>query len=116
MSQELGYLLPDHKLSLKGTEKVDDADAYQVEITKPNGDIVMAYYDVKTGYKVKTEESEDGPQGKVTQATYFLDYKDGQGGLKYPQTIKQSGGPMGLMEMKLQRIDINTNISDELFK
>jgi len=116
MSEELGYLGANYKLSLKGTEKVDDADAYMIEVTKPTGDVVMEYYDVKTGYKVKTEESEDTPEGKETQVSYYLDYQPGKGGLKFPQIIKQSGGPMGMMEMKLQSIEINTGVSDEIFK
>lgn len=116
MSEELGYLAPEYKIALKGTEKVDGNDAYLVEVTKPNGDIVMEYYDVKSGFKVKSEETEDTPEGKETQTTYYLDYKDGKAGLKFPQIIKQTGGPMGLMEMKLQSVDINTGVSDEIFK
>ena len=116
MSEELGYLAPGCKLSLKGTEKVDDADAYLIEVIKANGEKVLEYYDVKTGFKVKSEESEERPEGKQTQTTYYLDYQDGKGGLKFPQIIKQSGGPQGLMEMKLQSIDINTGVSDEIFK
>jgi zinc protease len=116
MSEELGYLSPEYNISLKGSEKVDGEDAYLVEITKPNGDKVLEYYNTKTGFKMKTEESEDGPKGKETSTTYYLDYKEDKDGLKFPQTIKQSGGPMGLMEMKLKKVDINSGLSDDMFK
>ncbi len=116
MSEELGYLEPACKLALKGIEKVDGEDAYQVEVTRPGGGVVMEYYNVKNGLKVKSEESEETPQGAETQTSYYLNYQDGKGGLKFPQTIKQSGGPMGMMELTLQSIEVNTGISDDLFK
>jgi predicted Zn-dependent peptidase len=115
MNKDLGYLNPSHKLSLIGIEKVDGNDAYQIEVTKPNGEKVNEFYDVATGFKVKSMASQSSPQGSVTQTTYYLDYKDGPGGLKFPNMIKQNMGPQ-LMEMKLQKVEINTNVSDEVFK
>ncbi len=115
MNKDLGYLNPSHKLNLVGIEKVDGNDAYQIEVTKPNGEKVNEFYDVATGFKVKSMASQSSPQGSVTQTTYYLDYKDGPGGLKFPNMIKQNMGPQ-LMEMKLQKVEINTNISDEVFK
>jgi predicted Zn-dependent peptidase len=115
MNKDLGYLNPSHKISLIGIEKVDGNDAYQIEVTKPNGEKVNEFYDVATGFKVKSMASQSSPQGSVTQTTYYLDYKDGPGGLKFPNMIKQNMGPQ-LMEMKLQKVEINTNVSDEVFK
>lgn len=116
ISEELAYLNTDHKLSLKGIEDVDGQKAYVVEVTKPGGSVVTEYFNVKTGFKVKTEESHETPEGKETQTSYYLDYKEGKGGLKFPQTIKQSGGPTGMMELKMESVDINTGVSDDLFK
>lgn len=115
MIRDMAYLKPDHKLDLKGMEKVNDIPAYQIEITKPSGEKVNEYYDVKTGYKVKSEQSETSPQGSSTQTTYYMDYKDGAGGLKYPNMIKQSMGPQ-MMEMKLKSVEVNTGVKDEEFK
>lgn len=115
MSEELGYLAPECKLSVKGIEKVDNEDAYQVEVTKANGDVVMEYYNVKTGLKVKSEESAEGPKGVQTQTSYYLNYQDGKAGLKFPQVIKQSGGPMGMVELNMQSVEVNTGVSDEVF-
>jgi predicted Zn-dependent peptidase len=115
MSKDLSYLNAAFKLALVGIEKVDGNEAYQIEVTKPSGDKVNEYYDVKTGLKVKTVTTESSPQGSMTQTTYYLDYKDGPGGLKYPNMIKQNMGPQ-LMEMKLQKVEINTGVSDDIFK
>ena len=115
MIRDMGYLEPGTKLELKGMEKVNDNAAYQIEITKATGEVVNEYYDTKTGFKVKSEESETTPAGTMTQTTYYMDYKDGAGGLKYPNMIKQSVGPQ-MMEMKLKSVEVNTGIKDEDFK
>jgi hypothetical protein len=115
MIRDLAYLNADHKIALKGMEKVNDNAAYQIEIIKPTGEKVNEYYDTKTGFKVKSEQTQDTPQGSTTQTTYYLDYKEGAGGLKYPDMIKQSMGPQ-MMEMKMKNIEVNTGVSDEVFK
>jgi predicted Zn-dependent peptidase len=111
MSKDLGYLNPTNKLNLVGIEKVDGKDAYLVEVTNMNGDKVNEYYDVASGLKVKTTSTSEGQ----TQTVYYSEYKDGPGGLKYPNMIKQSMGPQ-LMEMKLKSVEVNTGVSDEVFK
>lgn len=115
MSKDLGYITSNFKLNLQGIEKVDGKDAYQIEVTKPNGDKVTEYYDVASGLKVKTTATSEGPQGSMTQTTYYSDYKDGAGGLKYPNMIKQNMGPQ-MMEMKMKSVEVNTNVSDDTFK
>lgn len=115
MSRDLNYLKPEYKLALKGIEKVDGNDAYEIEITKPDGDVLTEYYDVKSKLKVKSVATSEGPQGKMTQTTYYLDYKAGAGGLKYPNQIKQSAGPQ-TMDLKLQSVEVNTGIKDDVFQ
>ncbi len=115
MIRDLAYLNADHKIELKGMEKVNDNAAYQIEIIKPGGEKVNEYYDTKTGFKVKSEQTQNSPEGSTTQTTYYLDYKEGAGGLKYPDMIKQSMGPQ-MMELKMKSVEVNTGISDEVFK
>jgi len=110
INKDASYLTAGYKTTLSGIEKVDGKDAYQVDVVKPSGDKVSEFYDVASGFKVKSlETDEDG-----TQTTYYLDYKEGNGGLKYPQMIKQNQGPQ-LLEMKMQSVEINTGVSDTLF-
>lgn len=115
MIKDIKYLNPNYKTEVKGIEKVNGADAYWIEITKDNGDKISEYYSVQNGFKVKTEQTESSPQGTMTQTTYYSDYKDGPGGLKYPNAMKQSVGPQ-TMDMKLQKVQINTDIGDDTFK
>ncbi|MBK8144159.1 MAG: insulinase family protein [Bacteroidetes bacterium] len=76
MIRDMAYLNPDHKLALKGMEKVNDNAAFQIEITKPSGEKVNEYYDTKTGFKVKSEQTQTSPEGSSTQTTYYMDYKE----------------------------------------
>ncbi|MGI9191991.1 MAG: M16 family metallopeptidase [Chitinophagaceae bacterium] len=115
MSRDLNYLKPEYKLALKGIEKVDGNDAYEIEITKPDGEVLNEFYDVKSKLKVKSVVSAEGPQGKMTQTTYYLDYKPGAGGLKYPNQIKQNAGPQS-MDLKLQSVEVNTGVKDDIFQ
>jgi outer membrane lipoprotein-sorting protein len=115
MVKDLAYLSASYKTELKGIEKVDGNNAYQIVVTKPNGEKITEYYDVATSYKVKSEVTMETPQGSMTQTTYYQDYKEAKGGLKFPYTIKQSAGPQ-MMDMKLQSVEINTGVSDEMFK
>jgi len=41
------------KTNLKGIEKINGADAYNMEVTFPNGDITTDYYDINTGLMAK---------------------------------------------------------------
>jgi outer membrane lipoprotein-sorting protein len=115
MVKDLAYLSASYKTELKGIEKVDGNNAYQIVVTKPNGEKITEYYDVATSYKVKSEVTMETPQGSMTETTYYQDYKEAKGGLKFPYTIKQSAGPQ-MMDMKLQSVEINTGVSDEMFK
>lgn len=115
MVKDLAYLDPAYTMELKGIEKVDGKNTYQLQVTKPSGEKVMEYYEVESGFKVKSEASMETPQGNMTQTTYYKDYKVAAGGLQFPNTIKQNFGPQ-LVDMKLQSVEINTGVSDDMFK
>jgi predicted Zn-dependent peptidase len=101
-------LLTDKDVTLTGIENINGADAYAIK----NGKSTY-YYDVKTGFKVaEAKELEQGGQ-KMTQTTYFQDYKDVKG-LKFPyKTIMNVG-----MEIELitTEVKINEGVTDADFK
>jgi predicted Zn-dependent peptidase len=79
-------LLTDQDVTLTGIENINGTDAYAIK----NGKSTY-FYDVKTGFKVaEAKELEQGGQ-KMTQTTYYQDYKDVKG-LKFPyKTIMNVG-------------------------
>ncbi len=101
-------LLTDKDLTLTGIENINGADAYAIK----NGKSTY-YYDVKTGFKVaEAKELEQGGQ-KMTQTTYYQDYKDVKG-LKFPyKTIMNVGIEI---ELITSEVKINEGVTDADFK
>lgn len=99
---------------LTGIEQVEGKDAYVVEISLPKGEKRTNYYDTQSGLKVQVVTIQEGPQGKVTQALKFFDYKD-YSGIKFPATFTLPYGPM-TMKFELVEAVINPKIEDSIFK
>ena len=101
-------LLTDKETTLTGIENISGADAYVIK----NGKSTL-YYDVKTGFKVaEAKELEQGGQ-KMTQTTYYQDYKDVKG-LKFPyKTIMNVGIEI---ELTTTEVKINEGVTDADFK
>lgn len=79
------------KASLKGIEKINGADAYNMEVIYPNGDITTDYYDVSNGLKIKSISVKKDGEKSVTSETNYVEYMDVEG-MKFAKKIKQSGG------------------------
>ena len=101
-------LLTDKGVTLAGIENVNGVDAYAVKSGK-----YTYFYDVKTGFKVaEAKELEQGGQ-KMTQTTYYQDYKDVKG-LKFPyKTIMNVGIEIELITTEVK---INEGVTDADFK
>ena len=101
-------LLTDKGITLAGIENVNGVDAYAVKSGKST-----YFYDVKTGFKVaEAKELEQGGQ-KMTQTTYYQDYKDVKG-LKFPyKTIMNVGIEIELITTEVK---INEGVTDADFK
>jgi zinc protease len=90
-------------VSVKGIESINGTEAYAVK----NG-MATYYYDVKTGYKIaESREMEEGGQ-KMTQNTYFGDYKDVKG-IKVPHKVTLNIG-MDL-ELTVSEVKINEGVT-----
>lgn len=101
-------LVTDKAVTLTGIENINGADAYAIKSGKST-----YYYDVKTGFKVaEAQELEQGGQ-KMTQITYYQDYKDVKG-LKFPyKTIMNVGIEI---ELITSEVKINEGVTDADFK
>lgn len=101
-------LLENKEVVLKGIETIKDADAYAVQL----GDATY-YYDVKSGFKVAEAREMEQMGQKMTQTTYFEDYKDVKG-LKFPYKTTLSVG-MDL-EFTTSEVKINEGVTDKDFE
>lgn len=101
-------LLDNKEVVLKGIEAIKDVDAYAIQL----GDATY-YYDVKSGFKVAEAREMEQMGQKMTQTTYFEDYKDVKG-LKFPyKTIMSVGVDL---EFTTSEVKINEGVSDKDFE
>lgn len=105
MHAELFYDQYGIKQKLIGIETVGNKDTYKVELAYPSGNTSTVYYDVETGYKVRS--------ASLMGTTDYSDYRDVEG-MKYPFAIRQSAGPQSL-DLKVVSVKINPKLKDELF-
>ncbi|WP_445456734.1 M16 family metallopeptidase [Flavobacterium sp. HNIBRBA15423] len=101
-------LLNNKDLVLSGIEAINGEDAYAIQ----NGKTTY-FYDVKSGLKVgEARELEQAGQ-KMTQTTYFQDYKDVKG-IKFPyKTILNVGMEI---ELTTSEVKINEGVTDVDFE
>jgi zinc protease len=111
---ELKYKDYGVKAQLTGIEKINNKDAYKVELTMPGGSKAVNYYDKDSGLKIREENTEESPVGTVTQVTEYDNYKEVMG-IKYPHQIKQTVGPQNI-NATVSKIEINSKLKDELFR
>jgi len=101
------------EISLEGTEAIDGNQAYKIKVTNPDGMVRYDYYDVNSSMRVKTKQTVQGPQGEVTQAQTYSDYRVVEG-VKFPYRIDISG--MQSMTMEVDSITVNEGIEDKVFE
>lgn len=99
---------------LQGMEKVEEKDAYKIEMSMPNGKKWFEYYDPETGYKVKDSKEVVLPQGTFTQETTYSDYRDVDG-VKYAFKFKKAVGPQ-VIDLSVSSITVNTGLKDDAFE
>ncbi|MCG8411619.1 MAG: insulinase family protein [Bacteroidales bacterium] len=112
INPELKYAELNVKFTLESVEKVGDKKAYKLKVVNPTGKTVYDYYDMESGLKLKTKETIVAPQGEFSQTHTYKDYKEIEG-LLYPHIIKITG--VQNMELKIDSVSINKDLSDELF-
>ncbi len=102
------------ELKLVSVENIDGNDAYKMEVKSKDGSVVYEYYDAKTGFLVKTVETQETPQGAFTIEKVVSDYKDVDGiKVPYKLTINQAGQ---LMEFDVADVVLNPELNPEIFK
>jgi len=115
---QLLYLGSDSKYSidLKGIEDVNGAKAYKVQVTKPNGDKIYEFYDVKNNLLIRSMMTQEVPGGEPQSiTTEIADYKE-VSGIMFPHKKTLLGAMPFPLEMNAQSIEVNGNIPADKFK
>ncbi len=112
---ELEYKKKKYELQLDGIEQLEGGKAYRVVVTAPDGEKATHYFDVKTGLKVKSIMTQASPQGEVTVTNEMGDYQEVDG-IRLPFELTISGSAPFPINLKVESVEVNTGLSDELFK
>ena len=112
---QLDYISnPAFKLEIKGIKKINDADAYQVQITDPAGKISNEYYDLKSKLLVRTEKATE----KQNQTMDLSDYrKVGTVMFPYKQVMTIAAGAQEqTFTMTITDLKLNSGVTADDFK
>ncbi|MES2733523.1 MAG: pitrilysin family protein [Bacteroidota bacterium] len=108
---ELYYTQLGVKSTLDGVENLDGTEVYKVELATPSGDKITAYFDSKTGLKIKQTSTVDSPQGPVPQSTTMSDYRE-VNSVKFPHKIVNGMG----LQLEVQTVEVNKGLNDDAFE
>ncbi|HPH17555.1 MAG TPA: pitrilysin family protein [Haliscomenobacter sp.] len=108
---ELHYSKTGHKLSYKGIEAINGADAHKIVIEDPKGNKETTFFDVKTGYMVKNVEATEA--GATTLE--FGDYQ-AKDGIYFPRKVTITGALPFPLEFSVKSVEWNKGIDDTKFK
>ena len=99
-------------LALESLMTIDGADVYKVKVTK--GETVSyRFYDVKTGYLLRTEETAEMQGMSMTTVIDYSNYKEANG-IMLPNTMKVATGPQ-VLSFETTEVKINEGVTDADF-
>ena len=110
---ELNYEKYGIKAALKGVGKVDEEEAYVIELTKSDGEVSTDYYSVNSGLKLMSVTTESEGAEPVMAETRYMEYAT-VNGIKYASKTKQAVGPQE-MEYSFSEMKINPKLNDKDF-
>ncbi len=113
INKELQYEKLGYKLDLKGIEEINGKECYVIELTTPKGKKATEWYDTQSGLKVRVSKTINTEQGSSVQTSDLMDYKEIEG-IKYPNIISTSIGPMPI-KLMLESVEVNKKIKDTEF-
>ncbi|WP_299126565.1 pitrilysin family protein [uncultured Winogradskyella sp.] len=99
-------------VKLESLTAIDGKDVYKIKVTKDGKDS-FRYYDVKTGYLLRTEETSEAQGQSITTITDFSDYAD-VNGVMMPKKWKIANGPQ-VIELDVTEIKVNEGVTAEDF-
>ena len=100
-------------MELESMMTIDGADVFKIKVTKDDKSS-FRYYDVKTGYLLRTEETAEVQGQSMTTTTDYSNYKE-VGSVMMPYTMKVTSGPQVLV-FETTEVKINEGVTEADFK
>jgi zinc protease len=105
---EASYAAAGYEMRISGADRMNGEVVYIVEVKKPGGTVISEYYYAESGLKVRSEQTIETPQGEMTQATNYGDYREVDG-FQIPHLMVQNIGGMDI-RMEASEIKVNSGI------
>ena len=99
-------------IKLESLTTIEGTDVYKIVLTKDDKSS-FRYYDVETGYLVRTEETNEAQGQSITTVTDYSNYKD-VNGVMMPFTMKVTTGPQTFV-FETTDVKINEGVTAEDF-
>jgi hypothetical protein len=107
------------RLTLKGTQKLEDKDAYVIEAVSILGRPETLYFDVQTGFLSRKDFAEFSSRGERRAETYLEDYKaiPGANGAKtaFTSTTFYPDDPDSNYVVEFKEFKANAPINEQIF-
>ncbi len=104
------YKAKGYKIVLAGKEKVDNAEAFKMEVTYPNGENRTYFIDVATNRLIKSISKRSVNGQEMENITTFADYKQNKDGYWFAYTLGSSQG-----NIIFDTVETNVAIPETLF-
>lgn len=102
-------------VELMGTEDVEGNPAYKLKVTKKNGRVEHQYLDTKTYLPIKTTTRRKQMGSELEIDAYPTNFKPVNGVL-FPFTVDQKVGGKSMIQIALDKVDVNKPIDDAIFQ
>ncbi len=99
-----------YKISFAGKEKLDNAEAYKLDITYPNGENRTFFIDVATSRLVKTISKKSANGQEMENVTTYTDYKQNKDGYWFAYTLNSPQGTI-----VFDTVETNVALPETLF-
>jgi outer membrane lipoprotein-sorting protein len=111
----LSYKERGHAIELVGTETVEGNEVHHLKVTKKNGTIEHHYLSAASGLEVRSVSTlkQGGIEAEVT--TDLSDYQTVDG-MQIAFSMKQSMNGNPVAQIKLEKIEFNVSINEDLFR
>lgn len=115
-AKEANYKANGYKLTLKGAEEVNGANAYVVEVERPDGKKTTEYYDMKSSLKIREVSPGTGADGQPSMQ--MVDMSDYQpvNGLLIPHALNVTGLLPVPVKIIVKEVKANAGVDDAMFK
>lgn len=106
-----------NKIEYLGKDTIDGDDAYRLQVTLKNGDIIYYYLDPDTSLEFRTEKRQF-IRGSVRDSVTELGSYKPVGGVLFPFSIEAGpkNNPANRQKVTIDKVEVNLPIDDAVFK